>query len=73
AGVMAGFGGVPGSIAQQSGQSAGINYAIGALSLGAAYTYQRYPQLGSGMRGIRNVGAGATYALGALTFNVLYT
>lgn len=25
------------------------------------------------MRGIRNVGAGATYALGALTFNVLYT
>lgn len=73
AGVMAGFGGVPGSIAQQSGQSAGINYAIGALSLGAAYTYQRYPQLGNGMRGIRNFGAGATYALGALTFNVLYT
>ncbi|MCC8394764.1 porin [Paraburkholderia sp. MMS20-SJTR3] len=72
-GALYSFGGQPGSLARNDGKSFGINYAVGPVSLGAAYTYQRYTALGNGMSGIRNYGAGAEYRFGDATANVLYT
>jgi len=72
-GALYSFGGVPGGIAQNDGKSFGLNYVNGSFSAGAAYTYQRYAQLDSGMSGIRNFGGGAEYKFGLVAFNVLYT
>lgn len=72
-GALYSFGGVPGAIAQNDGKSFGANYSNGPISVGAAYTYQRYAQLSAGMGGIRNYGAGAEYRFGLSGVNVLYT
>lgn len=73
AGAQYGFGGAAGSVARNDGNSFGVNYSNGPVSVGAAYTYQRYAQLSDGIGGIRNFGAGAEYRFGLSGINVLYT
>ncbi|MDN7799297.1 porin [Burkholderia vietnamiensis] len=73
AGAMYGFGGQPGSFGLNSAQSFGIDYANGPLALDAAYTYQKYPTIANGSKGIRNYGVGGRYAIGKNFFDVLYT
>lgn len=72
-GALYSFGGAPGSIAQNNGNSFGLNYAMGSFSAGAAYTYQRYGALDGGLAGIRNYGAGLDYKFGLWGVNFLYT
>lgn len=72
-GAMYSFGGVAGSVAADSGDSFGLNYAYGPVSFGLAYTDQRYAALDNGLGSIRNFGGGAAYAMGQATFNFLYT
>ncbi|KMZ13879.1 Outer membrane protein (porin) [Candidatus Burkholderia humilis] len=72
-GALYSFGGVPGSIAQNNGNSFGLNYAMGAFSAGAAYTYQRYAVPDGGIAGIRNFGAGLDYRFDKLGIDFLYT
>jgi predicted porin len=72
-GAQYSFGGQPGSFGQDSGQSYGINYHLGALSVNGAYTYIKYPQLNNGNDGIRNLGVGAAYIVGPAQIAALYT
>jgi predicted porin len=72
-GALYSFGGVPGSVAQNNGNSFGLNYALGSFSAGAAYTYQRYAALDGGFAGIRNFGAGMDYKFDRLGIDFLYT
>ncbi|MBC8642751.1 porin [Caballeronia sp. EK] len=73
AGAMYGFGGQPGSFGLNSSQSFGIDYANGPLALDAAYTYQKYPTIANGSKGIRNYGFGGRYAIGKNFVDALYT
>jgi predicted porin len=72
-GVLYGFGGTAGDFSANSTASVGANYRIGALSLGAAYTDERYEQLNNGHDSIRNWGLGASYQIDQTTLNLLYT
>ncbi|WP_438391965.1 porin [Caballeronia sp. DA-9] len=72
-GALYGFGGVAGSISADSTMSFGLNYANGALALGAAYIEEKYPQLDNGNAGIRSFGLGAHYQFGNVLAMLLYT
>lgn len=72
-GAQYSFGGQSGAFGQDSAQSYGINYHLGALALNGAYTYVKYPQLNNGNAGIRNLGLGASYAVGPAELAAMYT
>ncbi len=72
-GALYGFGGTPGSIAQNSTTSFGANYEAGPFAVGAAYVEVKYPQLDNGNRGIRNFGFGMHYAFQRVLAMLLYT
>ncbi|KEZ01317.1 porin [Burkholderia sp. MSh2] len=72
-GAQYSFGGQPGAFGQNSAQSYGINYHLGALALNGAYTYVKYPTLNNGNDGIRNLGLGASYVIGPAEIAALYT
>ncbi|MBN3785991.1 porin [Burkholderia sp. Ac-20353] len=72
-GAMYGLGGKPGAFSANSTVSAGLNYEQGPLGLGAAYTSERYQDLGNGNDSIRNFGFGAHYAFGPVLGMLLYT
>jgi predicted porin len=72
-GALYGFGGTPGSVAQNSTVSFGANYKNGPFSIGAAYVEVKYPQLDNGNRGIRNFGFGMHYAFQKVLAMLLYT
>jgi predicted porin len=72
-GALYGFGGTPGSVAQNSTVSFGANYKNGPFSVGGAYVEVKYPELDNGNRGIRNFGFGMHYAFPKLLAMLLYT
>jgi len=72
-GAQYSFGEQAGSFGKGSGQSAGVNYHVGDLTLNGAYTYVKYPQLNGGNDGIRNFGFGASYAFGPTVAALMYT
>jgi predicted porin len=72
-GALYGFGGTPGSVAQNATTSFGANYEAGPLAAGAAYVEVKYPQLDNGNRGIRNFGFGMHYAFRRVLAMLLYT
>jgi predicted porin len=72
-GALYGFGGTPGSVAQNSTVSFGANYKNGPFSIGGAYVEVKYPQLDNGNRGIRNFGFGMHYAFPKVLAMLLYT
>src|SRR5262249_37440016 len=72
-GAQYSFGEQAGSFGKNSGQSAGVNYHVGDLTLNGAYTYVKYPQLNGGNDGIRNFGFGASYVVGPAVAALMYT
>lgn len=72
-GAQYSFGGQAGAFGEDSGQSFGLNYHLGALALNGAYTYIKYPELENGNAGIRNVGLGASYIVGPAEVAAMYT
>jgi predicted porin len=73
AGAQYSFGGQAGSFGQNSAQSFGLNYHIGAVALNGAYTYVKYPELNNGNDGIRNMGLAASWAVGPTVLAAMYT
>ncbi|KVG26672.1 porin [Burkholderia diffusa] len=73
-GVMYAFGGVAGSVGADNTVSAGLNYEVGALGIGAAYTNEKYgPAPGTPSTSVRNWGIGMHYDFGAVTAKALLT
>jgi predicted porin len=72
-GAQYSFGGQAGSFGQDSGQSFGLNYHIGAVALNGAYTYVKYPGLNNGNAGIRNMGLAASWVVGPAELAAMYT
>lgn len=72
-GALYGFGEKAGAFSANSTVSFGANYENGPFGIGAAYVNVKYPELGDGHDGIRNVGLGAHYQFGAVLGMLLYT
>ncbi|MGF6381616.1 putative porin [Paraburkholderia atlantica] len=76
-GAQYAFGGVAGSFSTNSGQSYGVNYHIGNVSLNGAYTYiksydsKNFPTAPES--NIRNFGFGTSWVLGNTELGALYT
>jgi predicted porin len=57
-GAMYAFGGLAGTLSQDSTQSYGLRYSNALVTLDAAYTYTRFSEINDGNSGIRNWGIG---------------
>ena len=72
-GAMYGFGNVAGSVGTGNSSSFGLDYLVGNLKLGAAYTDVKYVVTGGPQVSVRNWGVGALYTFDNITLHGLIT
>ncbi|MHA7680595.1 porin [Cupriavidus sp. PET2-C1] len=72
-GAMYGFGETTGSFGKSNSTSFGVNYDVGPVGIGAAYTMSKAPSINNGNDGIRNIGIGARYESDKLLISGLTT
>ncbi|SMG26707.1 porin [Paraburkholderia susongensis] len=72
-GAMYAFGGQPGAFGQNSTQSFGVSYAGGVMTLDAAYTYTKFPNINNGNNGIRNWGIGGRANIADFMIDAMFT